>query len=114
MITKQDLVTLKRLYTPLSKILLKHFHEDHGCSESGEIRFATLDEENRKLRKKLDRLQSANPFTTYNQKQEKEIRALLASNSLLEDEVNELIEEFNFLKADYVEVVNQLSSNIFS
>ncbi len=30
MITKQDLETLERLYTPLAKILLEHLRDDHG------------------------------------------------------------------------------------
>ena len=77
MITQQDLETLERLYTPLSKILREHLRIDHGYSSLGN-RFAVL--------------------SNVNKQQAKRIRELM-------NEVDETIKEFNSLKSDYEKIL---------
>jgi len=71
MITKQDLETLQRLYTPLSKILLEHLREDHGYG--------------------IVPLES---IRVANRQQANRIRDLM-------DALDETTKEFNALKSDY-------------
>ena len=79
MITKKDLKLLERLYTPLAKILLEHLRVDHEYAVASE-----------------DSIRAVNRL------QAEEIR-------ILRGELDELTEEFNSLRNDYMELqgINQ-------
>ena len=89
MITKQDLETLERLYTPLAKILLEHLREDHGYK-------------------------GYNPLIIH-QDQENRIRDLLTANCLLQDEVNhriKLVHESEQRNKGQMEIIQQQAKGI--